>query len=101
MPSRAETLAEAARLRAQFEAAGAVVVETTILQPAELLLDLYGENIRGRAYVTSDALHGEQEDRDRPDGVDHDNERHELADEGGPVHVLKALGVGGCRMMFI
>ena len=60
MPGRAETLAEAARLRAQFEAAGAVVVETTILQPAELLLDLYGENIRGRAYVTSDALRGEQ-----------------------------------------
>jgi ATP phosphoribosyltransferase regulatory subunit len=60
MPSRSETLAEALLLRAQFEAAGAVVVETTILQPADLLLDLYGENIRGRAYVTSDALRGEQ-----------------------------------------
>ncbi|MCB1362691.1 MAG: ATP phosphoribosyltransferase regulatory subunit [Rhodobacteraceae bacterium] len=60
MPGRAETLARAAALRARFEAAGAAVVETAILQPAELLLDLYGENIRGRAYVTSDALRGEQ-----------------------------------------
>ena len=60
MPSRADTLARAAALRAGFEAVGAVAVETTILQPADLLLDLYGENIRGRAYVTSDALRGEQ-----------------------------------------
>jgi ATP phosphoribosyltransferase regulatory subunit len=30
------------------------------LQPAETLLDLYGEDIRARAYVTSDALRGEQ-----------------------------------------
>ncbi|MCW8844119.1 MAG: ATP phosphoribosyltransferase regulatory subunit, partial [Rhodobacteraceae bacterium] len=29
-------------------------------QPAEVLLDLYGEDIRGRAYVTSDTLRGEQ-----------------------------------------
>ncbi|MBV1896606.1 MAG: ATP phosphoribosyltransferase regulatory subunit [Rhodobacteraceae bacterium] len=60
MPSRAETLARAAGLRAQFEAAGALPVETPILQPAETLLDLYGEDIRARAYVTSDALRGEQ-----------------------------------------
>ncbi|WP_050928315.1 ATP phosphoribosyltransferase regulatory subunit [Aestuariivita boseongensis] len=60
MPSRAQTLAEAARLRAAFEAAGAVPVETPVLQPADLLLDLYGEDIRARAYVTSDALRGEQ-----------------------------------------
>lgn len=60
MPRRADTLARAAVLRARFEAAGAQAVETTILQPANLLLDLYGENIRGRAYVTSDALRGEQ-----------------------------------------
>jgi ATP phosphoribosyltransferase regulatory subunit len=60
MPSRADTLAEAARLRAAFEAAGAQAVETPILQPAELLLDLYGEDIRARAYTTSDALRGEQ-----------------------------------------
>lgn len=60
MRERAETLALAARLRAEFEAAGARAVEASILQPAETLLDLYGENIRGRAYVTSDALRGEQ-----------------------------------------
>ncbi len=52
--------AEAARLRAEFEAAGAEPVETSVLQPAEVLLDLYGEDIRARAYVTSDALRGEQ-----------------------------------------
>ncbi len=60
MPTRAETLTEAARLRALFQAAGALPVETPILQPSEILLDLYGEDIRARAYVTSDALHGEQ-----------------------------------------
>jgi ATP phosphoribosyltransferase regulatory subunit len=60
MPSRAETLARAAGLRAQFEGAGAISVETPILQPAEALLDLYGEDIRARTYVTSDALRGEQ-----------------------------------------
>lgn len=47
-------------LRARFETAGARPVETAILQPAGALLDLYGEDIRGRAYVTSDALRGEQ-----------------------------------------
>lgn len=52
--------ARAGKLRARFEAAGAVHVETAILQPADTLLDLYGEDIRGRAYVTSDALRGEQ-----------------------------------------
>jgi ATP phosphoribosyltransferase regulatory subunit len=60
MPTRSETLAKAATLRAVFEAQGAVVVEPPILQPAETLLDLYGEDIRARAYVTSDALRGEQ-----------------------------------------
>jgi len=59
-PSRAAVRAEAKRLRAVFEAAGGEVVETTILQPAEVLLDLYGEDIRARAYVTSDPLKGEQ-----------------------------------------
>ena len=52
--------AEAARLLQRFEAAGAAPVEAAILQPAEVLLDLYGEDIRARAYVTSDALRGEQ-----------------------------------------
>lgn len=52
--------AEALRVRAMFEAAGAQRVETDVLQSAEALLDLYGEDIRARAYVTSDALRGEQ-----------------------------------------
>ncbi|MCV3273651.1 ATP phosphoribosyltransferase regulatory subunit [Roseobacter sinensis] len=60
MITRADTLARAATLRATFEAAGAVPVETPILQPADTLLDLYGEDIRARAYITSDALRGEQ-----------------------------------------
>ncbi|OJI91761.1 ATP phosphoribosyltransferase regulatory subunit [Planktotalea frisia] len=47
-------------LRTQFEQLGALPVETAILQPAGTLLDLYGEDIRGRAYITSDALRGEQ-----------------------------------------
>jgi ATP phosphoribosyltransferase regulatory subunit len=51
---------EAARLRQLFENAGGVPVETAILQPADTLLDLYEKDIRGRAYVTSDALRGEQ-----------------------------------------
>ncbi|WP_439143833.1 ATP phosphoribosyltransferase regulatory subunit [Planktotalea sp.] len=52
--------AKAASLRAHFETLGALPVETAILQPAGTLLDLYGEDIRGRAYITSDALRGEQ-----------------------------------------
>ena len=60
MPGKAETLARAAGLRAQFESAGARAVETPVLQSADTLLDLYGEDIRARAYVTSDALRGEQ-----------------------------------------
>lgn len=60
MVSRTETRAEALRLRQLFEDAGAQAIEADILQPAEVLLDLYGEDIRGRAYVTSDALRGEQ-----------------------------------------
>lgn len=60
MTPKSNTKAEAARLLAFFEAHGAAAVETDILQPAEVLLDLYGEDIRARAYVTSDALRGEQ-----------------------------------------
>ena len=51
--------AEAERLFAAFQAAGAVAVEADLLLPAETLLDLYGEDIRARAYVTSDPLQGE------------------------------------------
>jgi len=50
---------EAARLLAFFEAKGARRVETPVLQPAETLLDLYGEDIRARAYVTADPVMGE------------------------------------------
>ncbi len=60
MTTRSDILARAATLRQQFEDRGAQVVETSILQPAETLLDLYGEDIRARAYVTTDALRGEQ-----------------------------------------
>lgn len=57
--AKAAARAEAARLTAHFVAAGAVPVETAILQPADILLDLYGEDIRARAYVTMDPLRGE------------------------------------------
>ncbi len=60
MPTRSETLTRAASLRAMFEAQGAAVVEPPILQPAGTLLELYGEDMRARAYVTSDPLKGEQ-----------------------------------------
>lgn len=58
-PDRAAIRAEAQRLHARFCAAGAVTVDTDILQPAETLLDLYGEDIRARAYVTADPARGE------------------------------------------
>ena len=51
--------AQAERLFAAFQAAGAVPVDADILLPAETLLDLYGEDIRARAYVTHDPLRGE------------------------------------------
>ena len=51
--------AEGERCLAAFRAAGAVEVMPGILQPAGTLLDLYGEDIRARAYVTSDPLAGE------------------------------------------
>jgi len=57
--SKAAIRAEAQRLHARFCAAGALPVETDILQPAETLLDLYGEDIRARAYVTADPARGE------------------------------------------
>ena len=51
--------AEAQRLLQHFRAQGAEEVEARILQPAAELLDLYGEDIRARAFVTQDPLHGE------------------------------------------
>ncbi|MFP7570130.1 ATP phosphoribosyltransferase regulatory subunit [Marivita sp. S2033] len=59
MPSIADIRAEAARLCAVFEAAGAVPVDCPVLQRAETLLDLYGEDIRARTYVTRDPAQGE------------------------------------------
>ncbi|PYG28510.1 ATP phosphoribosyltransferase regulatory subunit [Pelagimonas varians] len=51
--------AKATALQAEFVAAGAQVVECHILQPAGTFLDLYGEDIRTRAYVSSDPERGE------------------------------------------
>ncbi len=45
---------EVARILAVFESHGAVRVEPEVLQPSAVLLDLYGEDIRARAFVTSD-----------------------------------------------
>jgi ATP phosphoribosyltransferase regulatory subunit len=59
MTPKAAIRAEAERLHAAFLAAGAVAVEADILLPAGTLLDLYGEDIRARAYVTADPLNGE------------------------------------------
>jgi len=50
---------EADRLFALFQARGATPVEIPVLVPSETLLDLYGEDLRTRAYVTSDPLQGE------------------------------------------
>lgn len=59
MADKAQSRAMAARLLEAFRAAGALEVTPDILQPAEALLDLYGEDIRARAYVTADPLRGE------------------------------------------
>jgi ATP phosphoribosyltransferase regulatory subunit len=59
MTPKAAIRAEGERFLAAFVAAGAVPVETDILQPAGTLLDLYGEDIRARAYVTDDPIQGE------------------------------------------
>ena len=55
----AAVLKEADRLRDLFAARDALVVQTDVLQPAGLLLDLYGEDIRGRSYLTADPIRGE------------------------------------------
>ena len=57
---RAEGRAIGERCLAALRDAGAEQVDADILQPASVLLDLYGEDIRGRAYVTADPLRGEQ-----------------------------------------
>lgn len=59
MPSKLTKARVGRRLMAAFEAAGATEVAPDILLPAETLLDLYGEDIRARAYVTTDPIRGE------------------------------------------
>ncbi|MDJ1016166.1 MAG: ATP phosphoribosyltransferase regulatory subunit [Paracoccaceae bacterium] len=59
MPAKGDIRDEANRLRALIEERGAEVFETDILQPAGALLDLYGEDIRARAFVTHDPVRGE------------------------------------------
>lgn len=46
-------------LSALFTAQGALPLEVEALQPAGTLLDLYGEDLRARAYVTQDPARGE------------------------------------------
>jgi ATP phosphoribosyltransferase regulatory subunit len=59
MADRAAVRAEAERLYTALQATGAQPVEADILLPAGTLLDLYGEDIRARAYVTADPIRGE------------------------------------------
>ncbi|WP_163846524.1 ATP phosphoribosyltransferase regulatory subunit [Pseudooceanicola aestuarii] len=59
-PDKSAVRACAAQVQAGFAQAGALAVEAPILVPAGTLLDLYGEDIRARAYTTSDSLRGEQ-----------------------------------------
>ena len=59
MADKAAIRAEGQHLLDALIGAGAMPVEADILQPAEALLDLYGEDIRARAYVTADPLRGE------------------------------------------
>lgn len=47
------------RILVAFRGAGAVEVAPDTLLEAETLLDLYGEDIRARAYVTQDPIRGE------------------------------------------
>jgi len=59
MTPKAAIRAEADALYAAIAATGAVPVDADVLLPAETLLDLYGEDIRARAYVTHDPVRGE------------------------------------------
>ncbi len=56
----ADLRAEVGRLMAGFSANGAVPVEPAALLPADILIDLYGEDLRARAYTTQDPILGEQ-----------------------------------------
>jgi ATP phosphoribosyltransferase regulatory subunit len=59
MSVKSDIRVEANRLRTSFEGKGAESFEPAILQPAGTLLNLYGEDIRARAFVTQDPLRGE------------------------------------------
>lgn len=50
---------EGARYRAVLTEQGAVLTDADYLLPADVLLDLYGEDIRARAYTTLDPTRGE------------------------------------------
>jgi ATP phosphoribosyltransferase regulatory subunit len=52
--------ARATQFQSTIAATGAVITDADILQPADTLLDLYGEDIRARAFTTQDPLRGEQ-----------------------------------------
>jgi ATP phosphoribosyltransferase regulatory subunit len=59
MTSKRDKQAVGQRLLAAFRDAGAAEIAPDILLSAESLLDLYGEDIRARAYVTQDPIRGE------------------------------------------
>ncbi|MGR3724220.1 ATP phosphoribosyltransferase regulatory subunit [Abyssibius alkaniclasticus] len=50
---------EVGRLLALFEKAGAEFLDPPALLPADVLIDLYGEDIRARAYTMTDPAQGE------------------------------------------
>jgi ATP phosphoribosyltransferase regulatory subunit len=56
---KSDIRAEAEALQAVFTAAGAVPVDAPLMLSADTLLDLYGEDIRARAYTTHDPDRGE------------------------------------------
>ena len=55
----ADVRAEVGRLMSGFIANGAQPVEPAALLPADVLIDLYGEDLRARAYTTYDPVEGE------------------------------------------
>ena len=57
---RAAIRSEAKRIEKYFIDSGALLIEADSLLSAETLLDLYGEDIRSRAYVTNDPVMGER-----------------------------------------
>ncbi len=61
MTSNAQAIWDRARrYQSVLAGQGALVTDADILQPAGTLLDLYGEDIRARAFTTQDPLRGEQ-----------------------------------------